>query len=571
MLTDHELDASASQLSSFRIASLQQHESLTDILEKYEALVNDYKSLKSDYEEARDSRDRYKTVARTQDRNPFVLVLIDGDGYIFADDLLTDREDGGRQAATRLHEAVKRNLRTAGLDNCRVMVRVYANLAGLSKALSRPALKLAGAEKRSLGPFVAEFNRSNDMFDFVDAGEKKENADAKVRAMFRQFVDNPQCKHIYFAGCHDVGYINELTSHALQKERVSLIRHPAFHHEFSKLGMRIDDFQGIFRDSLLDSQYVNYNGAHNSNQIPSPPPPHYSDRQAGGTTWSASQHDNSAGPERQVCKHYLRGTCRFGNKCTKLHIDEQVSHGRLSYNNAPDTKTWRESGAPSNGFQMGGIGKADNDFMSSHHHSHSIGNNSTSNEATDFGSQLPSGIPDGKIAVNSRDQRLDIFNDPSPEDVSSFNSRTSRRKLCNNYHLQNNCPNSKEDCEYDHAYASEGVVAALRQIVATQPCPRRGGCRKLNCISGHLCQRADCKFRGGKVYCKFPPNAHSVDMRLAGFVQGEVSKSPGKSTSAGDRERSMTGSETPGRGSDVGEDSTDGALLDGGGDEALRG
>lgn len=62
------------------------------------------------------------------------------------------------------------------------MVRVYANLSGLSKALSK--VKLAGPEKRSLAPFVANFNRSNDLFDFVDAGELKENADLKIRAMF---------------------------------------------------------------------------------------------------------------------------------------------------------------------------------------------------------------------------------------------------------------------------------------------------------------------------------------------------------------------------------------------------
>lgn len=81
-----------------------------------------------------------------------------------------------------LHMILVQYQLTRSSDHCRVMVRVYANLAGLSKAVSKA--KLCGAEKRSLAPFVASFNRSNDLFDFVDAGELKENADFKIRAMF---------------------------------------------------------------------------------------------------------------------------------------------------------------------------------------------------------------------------------------------------------------------------------------------------------------------------------------------------------------------------------------------------
>jgi hypothetical protein len=36
--------------------------------------MEDFKRLKSDYEEERDSRERYKQLAKGQERNPFVLV-----------------------------------------------------------------------------------------------------------------------------------------------------------------------------------------------------------------------------------------------------------------------------------------------------------------------------------------------------------------------------------------------------------------------------------------------------------------------------------------------------------------
>ena len=244
MLSDRELENTAAQLADFRTGSEQHHKTLTEVLTKYDMLMEDYKRLRSDYEEERDSRERYKQMARGQERNPFVLVLIDGDGYVFDDDLVSGGVEGGQRAATLLNETVKSSLRSRGLENCRIMVRVYANLSGLSKALSK--VKLAGPEKRSLTPFVASFNRSNDLFDFVDAGDLKENADFKIRALLRQFVENAQCRHIYFAGCHDVGYLSELTPYQGNRDRLTLVRTPSFHRQFMNLGLRVEDFPNIF-------------------------------------------------------------------------------------------------------------------------------------------------------------------------------------------------------------------------------------------------------------------------------------------------------------------------------------
>lgn len=60
------------------------------------------------------------------------------------------------------------------------MVRVYANLSGLSKSLSKAGL--VGNEARSLAPFAASFTGSQDLFDFVDAGDK-DGTDLKIRGI----------------------------------------------------------------------------------------------------------------------------------------------------------------------------------------------------------------------------------------------------------------------------------------------------------------------------------------------------------------------------------------------------
>lgn len=64
-------------------------------------------------------------------------------------------------------------------EQCRIMVRVYANVLGLSKALARAGL--TGHEARSLSPFTSSFTRAQELFDFVDAAEKKEGSDFKIR------------------------------------------------------------------------------------------------------------------------------------------------------------------------------------------------------------------------------------------------------------------------------------------------------------------------------------------------------------------------------------------------------
>lgn len=88
------------------------------------------------------------------------------------------------KAARMLHEVVEKHLRetlpdTAGIS--RIVVRVYADLTGLSKNLAKS--KLVGLEKRSLAAFAAGFTRAMSLFDFVDALDE-EGTKFKIRGKF---------------------------------------------------------------------------------------------------------------------------------------------------------------------------------------------------------------------------------------------------------------------------------------------------------------------------------------------------------------------------------------------------
>lgn len=116
MRSEKEIDEAAKQLTQYR-----QKDTLPDILNSYELLIEDYRRLKSDYEEERDARERYKKQARGQERNPFVLVLVDGDGYVLHDKLVGNGADGGAEAAALLNTRVRASLAEKGLEHCEIM------------------------------------------------------------------------------------------------------------------------------------------------------------------------------------------------------------------------------------------------------------------------------------------------------------------------------------------------------------------------------------------------------------------------------------------------------------------
>ncbi|EEU38530.1 uncharacterized protein NECHADRAFT_88437 [Fusarium vanettenii 77-13-4] len=293
-------------------------------------LIEDYRRLKSDYEEEREGRERYKQLARGQERNPFALVVIDGDGYVFDEHFVgvgEKGEEGGSRAVKQLVDSVKRSLRRKGLESCEVMVRVYANLVGLSKSLWKNGL--CGVEKRSLSSFVAGFNRSYGLADFVDAGELKENADFKLKAILRLYADNA----------------------------------------YTSSPLSIGD--GPRPDRNLDSDWRR------------------------GSSNSLSKGNIESLPKRE-------------------------------------------------------------------------------------------GIPEGFVAINRVGDRLDaLLPTPSADSIKRLKALSAEKRFCNNKQLSGACEN--DDCKYEHNLIAEELKLALECLARSVPCPRRGGCRKANCVYGHVC------------------------------------------------------------------------------------
>ncbi|KAF4962294.1 hypothetical protein FSARC_9625 [Fusarium sarcochroum] len=497
MVSNTTLDEAADKLAEYR-----KNDDLGEILGQYADLIKDYKRLKSDYEEEREGRERYKQLARGQERNPFALVVVDGDGYIFDEGFLKAGEQGGSRAAKQLNDTIKHSLHRKGLGSCEVMVRVYANLVGLSKALCKNGL--VGAEKCSLSSFTAGFNRSYGLADFIDAGELKESADFKLKAILRLYADNTQCKHIYFAACHDVGYVSDLTPFRGHSERFTLIKTASalFHREFERLEMNIEELSGVFRQVPLKYAY-------NSAQTKTSLAPSTIAGKPSQVCFSSTPLNRDANDGNTICHFYAGGYCKYNHYCKFTHEGDGVS--------SPST-------TPSPSLPGSGT-KLDSNYSTAWRRGSSYFNSTSNVEA------LPKRehIPDGYVAINGAGVRLDPYLlAPDAEAVKRLKDLLSDKKLCNNAQLYNSC--EKENCEYDHTPIPGELKLALEDLARSVPCTYHGDCRRAKCVYGHICQKTDCHYRpGGKAYCRFHFKVHTTDHAARNFVLGNDANSMSKS------------------------------------------
>lgn len=85
--------------------------------------------------------------------------------------------DGGKKAAYALRAAILEQCGSHAND-IEVVAKVYANLAGLCKAMRRDG---SLSSESDLKDFSLGFTQAKASFDFVDVGHGKERADNKIK------------------------------------------------------------------------------------------------------------------------------------------------------------------------------------------------------------------------------------------------------------------------------------------------------------------------------------------------------------------------------------------------------
>ncbi|KAI9734181.1 MAG: hypothetical protein M1818_006612 [Claussenomyces sp. TS43310] len=277
-------------------------------------------------------------------RNPYVMVLIDGDGMIFHEDFVRLGVDGGKMAATALRNAVLEQYSDLP-DDAEIIAKVCANITGLAKAMKRDG---SLENPQDFREFTLGFTQGKASFDFVDVGHGKERADSKIKESTRWNLRNHNCRHILLGISHDAGYapfLDEVLRDESMSQRVAIVEGPPVVRELSQTGARVIQFQKVFRqDKLIDR-----------NASPAPP-----STWAGVTSISTPttvptlltvKNDNAYGRPKSVwnpgprgldepitvnaavldkikrrtgsnklCNnHYLRGPCAKGDECCFEH------------------------------------------------------------------------------------------------------------------------------------------------------------------------------------------------------------------------------------------------------------
>ncbi|KAI0137117.1 hypothetical protein BJ170DRAFT_44433 [Xylariales sp. AK1849] len=184
-------------------------------------------------------------------RNPYVLVLIDGDGLIFKEHLIKQGLEGGKKAAYALRQAVAAQCQNP--EETEIIAKVVANLTGLNKAMKRDG---SVDSENDLKDFMLGFTQAKASFDFVDVGHGKERADSKIQETTRFNLRNYNCKQILLGVSHDAGYapfLDQVLHDDSTRRRVTILEGYPTVKEIIATGVSVLAFDDIFRvEKLVD-------------------------------------------------------------------------------------------------------------------------------------------------------------------------------------------------------------------------------------------------------------------------------------------------------------------------------
>ncbi|GLA64562.1 hypothetical protein AtubIFM54640_006286 [Aspergillus tubingensis] len=249
-----------------QLASIEQDKNILieELLQRVTELEAAFQQEKLDHErETRFNRDiqlhemeLMQHIARIKaimDREPFIVVLLDGIGIIFKDEFLQRGEEGGKVAANKLAVALKDYVASnfPGLDNPKIITRMYVNLKDLSEMCVRGVIS---TDPSSIEGFAKGFNNGHPLFDLVDTG-----------------LDNA---HDKIAGCADTNAYAQILVDIMEDidlvGRVTLIEGITFEKDLAKIkaAYRVSQFPEILRNTKITPVWAPWKAA-----VASKPPP----------------------------------------------------------------------------------------------------------------------------------------------------------------------------------------------------------------------------------------------------------------------------------------------------------
>ncbi|EEH04293.1 C-x8-C-x5-C-x3-H zinc finger protein [Histoplasma capsulatum G186AR] len=446
------------------------NELIEDLLRRVAELENAYQQTRLDHErESRFNREvqmheielmnQITAMESVMEQEPFLLVLLDGDGMVFQDSFLQQGEQGGKDGANQLWAAIRdyasRNL--PNIQSPKIIARVYANVKGLADACYKAGL----IERPGLiEEFARGFNGSRLLFDFVDVGSGKDRADDKIAEMFKLHLYNCHCHQIFLGCSHDNGYARLLEDTLADRDlvgRISLIEGVPFERELVpiKASYRVTKFEELFRTSKINTNSLSWNDRNGTNNNPMSIP---------SSTPLSVLSANTPGNNNNLARI--------------------PSNSTIPSNGTNTPPTWAATTAAG----------AHGPF-------------------TDLTTSKPSSPAPPKVERNKYGERVDRLDFKTiPKDELN---RVKKLKLCNLYYLLGDCPNLSCYHTHDHKL-TKNERTVLHAVARMTPCRFGTDCDDPGCIYGHRCPQSeigkkDC-FWGSN--CRFDTAAHGIDTTI---------------------------------------------------------
>ncbi|KAL8703815.1 MAG: hypothetical protein Q9201_003010 [Fulgogasparrea decipioides] len=280
-MPDHKL---RERFELLKGAEYHKNELIVELLRRLEKLDIDYQQMALDHQREtqfnregqlreRELREELRKLKAFMNRDPFVLVLIDGDGMIFEDKYILKGEIGGKEAAARLWHEINDYVHEKLPDipsDCRIVTRIYANMKGLAEVCYK-----AGIAERAglLEDFYRGFTGSKILFDFVDVGPGKDRADEKITELFKLHLSDFHCQHIFFGCSHDNGYARLLEQYTEQTvtDQITLLEGVPFEKELHLMRAKYSTvkFEGLFRTNKINIYNQPQSGPHHLGKVSS--------------------------------------------------------------------------------------------------------------------------------------------------------------------------------------------------------------------------------------------------------------------------------------------------------------
>ncbi|KAF1982431.1 hypothetical protein K402DRAFT_414940 [Aulographum hederae CBS 113979] len=488
------------QFEFFKAARQQESEFMEELLLRYDNLNVKYNNK----DEAEIQKDEYilslenfaANSTKLLNHDPWIMVLIDGDGMIFNGTFLQQGETGGRIAAYQLQQSILSLYQKLPPNlqlplNPKICCRLYANLKGLADILHRSGVV---DDPSVVDEFFRGFTQFK-QFEFIDVGSGKDRADTKIADVFDLFISDVRCRHIFLGCSHDNGYarlLENLTHEKNCASRVFMLGGVPFEKELEALPFRRHLLTELFRAEKINvNRPVTYGAspapaymtpaAHNI--IPYPMAQIENLRSGSATRSNSFSTAASGGSDWPA--HYAESP-----ELAVVGATKPIASGWANIVKKPAPPTPAATpGAPRKlGFN---------------------GNN-------------PKPLLPSELLRNRAGQRIDL--PVKPFDKAEVD-RIKKIKMCNVHFLRGDCPYG-DACTHNHeVQPSRHDLETLVTVARMAPCTYGADCKEVKCIYGHACQapsersarkreEADgrtCIFGSS---CRFPPEMHGVDMNI---------------------------------------------------------